>query len=47
MLKSQIDLLNLVKFALCEKYDMLSCCHDNILDSHIMLDIAPQVVTEV
>jgi hypothetical protein len=46
MLKSQVELLNLEKFALSEKYDMLSCSHDNFLDSHIMLDIAHEVVIE-
>jgi hypothetical protein len=40
MLKSQVELLNLEKLALNEKYDMLSCSHDNLLDSHIMLNVA-------
>jgi hypothetical protein len=30
MLKDQIENLKLEKLALCEKYDMLSCCHKKI-----------------
>jgi hypothetical protein len=44
MFKSQVELLNLEKFALSEKYDMLSCSHDNILDSHITFYIAHEFV---
>jgi hypothetical protein len=43
-LKSQVELLNLDKLSLSEKYDMLSYSHDNILDRHIMLDVAHEVV---
>jgi hypothetical protein len=44
MLKSQVELLNLEKLALSKKYDMLCYSHDNLLDSHIMLDVAHEVV---
>jgi hypothetical protein len=44
MFKSQVEMLNLMKFALSEEYDMLSCSHGNLLGSHIMLDIAYEVV---
>jgi hypothetical protein len=44
MLKSQLELLNLEKFALYKKYDMLSKSHDNLLDDHIMLEVAHEVV---
>jgi hypothetical protein len=44
MLKRQVELLNHDKLALTEKYDMLSSYHDNLLDRHIMLDVAHEVV---
>jgi hypothetical protein len=44
MLKSQVDFLNLEKLALSEKYDMLSYSHDNLMDSHSMLNVAHKVV---
>jgi hypothetical protein len=44
MLKRQVELLNLEKLALSEKYDILSYYHDNLLDTHIMLDVAHEVV---
>jgi hypothetical protein len=44
MLKRQVELLNHDKLALTEKYDMLSYYHDNLLDRHIMLDVAHEVV---
>jgi hypothetical protein len=37
-------LLSHDKFALTEKYDLLSYYHDNLLDRHIMLDVAHEVV---
>jgi hypothetical protein len=46
MLKNQVEWLNLEKLALNEKYDMLSCSHDNLLDSHIMLNFAHEVVID-
>jgi hypothetical protein len=47
MLKRQVELLNLEKLALSEKYDMLSYYHDNLLDRHIMLDVAHEVVIAI
>jgi hypothetical protein len=44
MLKRQVELLNRDKLALTEKYDMLSSYHDNLLDRHIILDVAHEVV---
>jgi hypothetical protein len=44
MLKRQVELLNLEKLALSENFDMLSYSHDNILDTHIMLDVSHKVV---
>jgi hypothetical protein len=44
MLKSQVELLSHDKLALTKNYDLLSCYHDNLLDRHIMLDIAHEVV---
>jgi hypothetical protein len=44
MLKSQVELLNFEKLALNKRYDVLSCSHDNLVDSHIMLNVAHDVV---
>jgi hypothetical protein len=44
MLERQVELLNLEKLALGEKYDMLSYSHNKLVDDHIMLDIAHEVV---
>jgi hypothetical protein len=44
MLKCQVELLNLEKLALSEKYDMLSDIHDKLLDDHIILNVAHEVV---
>jgi hypothetical protein len=44
MLKSQVEMINLEKLALSEKYDMLSYSHNELVDDHIMLDIAHEVV---
>jgi hypothetical protein len=44
MLESQVELLNLEKLSLSEKYDMLSYSYDNRLDRHIMVDVAHEVV---
>jgi hypothetical protein len=44
MLERQVELLNLEKLALGEKYDMLSYTHNKLVDDHIMLDIAHEVV---
>jgi hypothetical protein len=44
MLERQVELLSHDKLALTEKYDLLSCYHDNLLDRHIMLEVAHEVV---
>jgi hypothetical protein len=44
MLRSQVEMMNLEKLALGEKYDMLSYSHSKLVDDHIMLDIAHEVV---
>jgi hypothetical protein len=44
MIKTQVELLNLEKLALCEKYDMLYGIHDKLFDDHIMLNVAHEVV---
>jgi hypothetical protein len=44
MFERQVELLNLEKLALGEKYDMLSYSHNKLVDDHIMLDIAHEIV---
>jgi hypothetical protein len=44
MLRSQVEMINLEKLALNEKYDMLSNSHSELVDDHIMLNIAHEVV---
>jgi hypothetical protein len=44
MLKSQVEMLNLEKLALSKKYDMLSYSHNELVNDHIMLNIAHEVV---
>jgi hypothetical protein len=44
MLKSQVEMINLEKLALREKYDMVSYSHNELVDDHIMLDVAHEVV---
>jgi hypothetical protein len=44
MLERQVEFLNLEKLALGEEYDMLSYSHNKLVDDHIMLDIAHEVV---
>jgi hypothetical protein len=44
MLRSKVELLSHDNLALTEKYDSLSCYHDNLLDRHIMLEVAHEVV---
>ena len=44
MLRSQVEMINLEKLALGEKYDMLSYSHNKLVDDHIMLDVAHEVV---
>jgi hypothetical protein len=44
MLRSQVEMINLEKLALSEKYAMLSYSHNELVDEHIMLNIAHKVV---
>jgi hypothetical protein len=44
MLERQVEVLSHDKLALTGKYDLLFCYHDNLLDRHIMLDVAHEVV---
>jgi hypothetical protein len=44
MLRSQVEMINLEKLALGEEYDKLSYSHNKLVDDHIMLDIAHEVV---
>jgi hypothetical protein len=44
MLRSQVEKINLEKLALGEKYDMLSYSHNKLVDDHIMLNVAHEVV---
>jgi hypothetical protein len=44
MLRSQVEMINLKKLALNEKYDMLSNSHSELVDDHIRLNIAHEVV---
>ena len=44
MLKSQVETMDLEKRALGKKYDMLSYSHSKLVDDHIMLDVAHEVV---
>jgi hypothetical protein len=44
MLKNTIEKLNIENLALQEKYDMLVCSHNKFMDSHIMLEMAHEVV---
>jgi hypothetical protein len=44
MFKNTIERLNIENLALQEKHDMLVCCHNKFMDSHIMLEMAHEVV---
>jgi hypothetical protein len=45
LLKEQVERLN-ENLAFQEKHDMLLCYHENLMDDHIMLNIAHEVVIE-
>jgi hypothetical protein len=47
MLKRQVELLNLEKLTLREKYDMLSYSHYNLLDADIILDVSHETIMQV
>jgi hypothetical protein len=44
MLKNTIEKLNIENLALQEKHDMIVCSHNKFMDSHIMLEMAHEVV---
>jgi hypothetical protein len=44
MLRSQVEMINLEKLALGKKYDRLSYSHSKLVDDHIMLDVAHEVI---
>jgi hypothetical protein len=46
LLKDQVEKLRVENLAFQEKYDMLICSHENLMDDHIMLNIAHEVVIE-
>jgi hypothetical protein len=46
LLKDQVEKLKIENLAFQEKHDMLLCSHKNLMDDHIMLNIAHEVVIE-
>jgi uncharacterized small protein (DUF1192 family) len=46
LLKDQVERLKIENLAFQDKHDMLLCSHKNLMDDHIMLNIAPEVVIE-
>jgi hypothetical protein len=46
LLKDQVEKLKVENLAFQEKYDMLLCSHENLMDDHIILNIAQEVVIE-
>jgi hypothetical protein len=44
MFKNTIERLNIENLALQGKHDMLVCSHKKLMDSHIMLEMAHEVV---
>jgi hypothetical protein len=46
LLKDQVEKLKVENLAFQEKYDMLLCSHENLMNDHIMLNIAHEVVIE-
>jgi hypothetical protein len=46
LLKDQVEKLKIENLAFQEKHDMLLCSHENLMDEHIMLNIAHEVVIE-
>jgi uncharacterized small protein (DUF1192 family) len=46
LLKDQIEKLKVENLAFQEKHDMLLCSHENLMDDHIILNIAHEVVIE-
>jgi hypothetical protein len=46
LLKDQVGKLKVENLDFQEKYDMLLCSHENLMDNHIILNIAHEVVIE-
>jgi hypothetical protein len=46
LLKDQVEKLKVENLTFQEKHDMLLCSHENLMDDHIMLNIAHEVVIE-
>jgi uncharacterized small protein (DUF1192 family) len=46
LLKDQVERLKIETLAFQDKHDMLLCSHENLMDDHIMLNIAHEVVIE-
>jgi hypothetical protein len=46
LLKDQVEKLKIENLAFQEKHDILLCSHENLMDDHIMLNIAHEVVIE-
>jgi hypothetical protein len=46
LLKDQVEKLKIKNLAFQEEHDMLLCSHENLIDDHIMLNIAYEVVIE-
>jgi hypothetical protein len=46
LLKDQVERLKIENIAFQEKHDMFLCSHENLMDDHIMLNIANEVVIE-
>jgi uncharacterized small protein (DUF1192 family) len=44
LLKDQVERLKIENLAFQDKHDMLLCSHENLMDDHIMLNIANEVV---
>jgi uncharacterized small protein (DUF1192 family) len=46
LLKDQVERIKIENLAFQEKHDMLLCSYENLMDDHIMLNIAHEVVIE-
>jgi hypothetical protein len=46
LLKDQVEKLKVENLAFQDKYDMLLSSHENLMDDHIILSIAHEVVME-
>jgi uncharacterized small protein (DUF1192 family) len=44
LLKDQVERLKIENLAFLEKHDMLLCSYENLMDDHVMLNIAHEVV---